>query len=80
MEYLILTKPVEKDHYDFAKFFQSEGEIVEYIQSSIRGVIKKDIRIISKDIAEEADPFDDEELVGASIGAIQELVINEEPE
>lgn len=63
MEYLVLTKPLNKEHYDFAKFFRDEDEVVEYIRATPHEGFQRDIRVISGMNCKQTTDFDDEDLL-----------------
>ena len=63
MEYLVRTKPLNKEHYDFAKFFRDEDEVVEYIRATPHEGFQRDIRVISGTNCQKTTDFDDEDLL-----------------
>ena len=69
MEYLVLTKQINDDHYTFAKFFNGEDEVIDYIQSTPQNKFQRDIRIISQSNLKVTHDFDDEELIDTYIDA-----------
>ena len=81
MEYLVLTKPLNLEHYNFAKFFRDEDEVVEYIRATPHEGFQRDIRVISGDNCKQTTDFDDEDLLDTyvELTAIAEH-INEEVE
>jgi hypothetical protein len=63
MEYLVLTKPLNKEHYDFAKFFRDEDEVVDYIRATPHEGFQRDIRVISGANCQKTTDFDDQDLL-----------------
>ena len=63
MEYLVLTKPLNKEHYDFAKFFRDEDEVIGFIRETPHEGFQRDIRVISGDNCKQTTDFDDEDLL-----------------
>ncbi len=63
MEYLVLTKPLNKEHYDFAKFFKDEDEVIGFIQSTPHEGFQRDIRVISAPNCRKTTDFDDNDLL-----------------
>ena len=63
MEYLVLTKPLNKEHYDFAKFFKDEDEVIGFIRETPHEGFQRDIRVISGDNCKQTTDFDDEDLL-----------------
>lgn len=67
MEYLVLTKPIEKDHYDFAKFFKDEDEVIKFLSDTPHENFQRDIRILSEESCKKTTEFDDEDLLDTYI-------------
>ena len=63
MEYLVLTKPLNLEHYDFAKFFKDEDEVIGFIQSTPHEGFQRDIRVISAPNCRKTTDFDDNDLL-----------------
>ena len=80
MEYLVLTKPLETEHYTFAKFFKSEDEVVDYIQSTPQDKFQRDIRIISEANCKVTHDFDDEDLLDTYVDIRTAVLFDEENE
>lgn len=80
MEYLVLTKPLETEHYTFAKFFKSEDEVVDYIQSTPQDKFQRDIRIISEENCKVTHDFDDEDLLDTYVDIRTAVLFDEENE
>ena len=80
MEYLVLTKPINLDHYTFAKFFKSEDEIVDYIQATPQDKFQRDIRVISEANCKVTHDFDDEDLLDTYVEIRATALIDEENE
>jgi hypothetical protein len=80
MEYLVLTKQISEDHYTFAKFFKSEDEVVDHIQSTPQDKFQRDIRVISESNLKVTHDFDDEDLIDTYIDVRNAVMIDEENE
>ena len=80
MEYLVLTKPLNTEHYTFAKFFKSEDDVVDYIQSTPQEKFQRDIRVISEANCKVTHDFDDEDLLDTYIDIRTKVLIDEENE
>lgn len=63
MEYLVLTKPLNKEHYDFARFFRDEDEVIDFIRETPHEGFQRDIRVISGANCRKTTDFDDEDLL-----------------
>jgi hypothetical protein len=80
MEYLVLTKPISADHYTYGKFFQSEDEVVDYIQSTPQDKFQRDIRVISESNLKVTHDFDDQDLIDTYVEIRNTATIDEENE
>lgn len=63
MEYLVLTKPLNLEHYNFAKFFRDEDEVIDFIRETPHEGFQRDIRVISGVNCRKTTDFDDEDLL-----------------
>jgi hypothetical protein len=63
MEYLVLTKPLNLEHYNFAKFFRDEDEVISFIRETPHEGFQRDIRVISGVNCRKTTDFDDEDLL-----------------
>lgn len=63
MEYLVLTKPLNLEHYNFAKFFRDEDEVIDFIRETPHEGFQRDIRVISGANCRKTTDFDDEDLL-----------------
>ena len=80
MEYLVLTKPLNKEHYDFAKFFKDEDEVIGFIQSTPHEGFQRDIRVISEPNCRKTTDFDDDDLLDTYVELTRIEHSNEEVE
>jgi hypothetical protein len=78
--YLVLTKQISEDHYSFGKFFKSEDEVIDHIQSTPQEKFQRDIRIISEKNLKVTNDFDDEDLLDTYVEIRNTVTIDEENE
>jgi hypothetical protein len=78
--YLVLTKQISEDNYSFGKFFKTEDEVVDHIQSTPQDKFQRDIRIISEKNLKVTNDFDDEDLLDTYVEIRNTVTIDEENE
>lgn len=67
MKYLVLTKPLNSEDYNFGKFFDDEDGVINHLRDRPQDKFEVDVRIIREQSIERTMDFDDQDLLDTYI-------------